>query len=135
MNRTTITTVFSQAPASFQFQEAKSGDSPRLLGAREGAALQLDGDPDNLTGAVLSAVAPNDNIAMAQRCGSLIMLLLVAFAPKWHAGHMWAMGCLKTAAWSPAPKQSFTSRHAGWKYELKTDKGRSLATLVITKVV
>lgn len=135
MNRAHITTVFSEPPASFQWQEALNTEQPRLLGARYGAAIELDGPEDNLTGATLSAIAPNDDATTARRCGQLLMLLLVAFAPKWHAGHGWAMGCLKTAAWSPTLKQTFTNTHLGWRYELTTDKQRALATLSITKVV
>lgn len=133
MNRAHITSVFSQAPASFQFQEAQSGDGPRLLGASIGAALQLDGPVDDLTSAVLSAVAPPDNELMARRCGVLLVLIMVAFAPKWHAGHNWVTGCLQVAARTTWARQTFSNRHAGWRYELRTDRARSLATLSITK--
>jgi hypothetical protein len=131
MNRARITDVFAQPPASFQFQEAKpTADGPRLLGAAPGGALQLDGPPEAITKAVLSVTVPSDDLNQARWSGNVIMLLLVAFAPKWHAWHQWAMACLRQGG-AGALVQTFTSRHLGWRYTLRTDRARALVTLTI----
>lgn len=133
VNRSHITDVFSQPPARFQFQEAKSGDGPRLLGASVGAALQLDGPPDDIAAATLSVVVPPDDLAMARHNGTILMLLMVAFAPKWDAGHTWLTDCLRNAANDIRVDHEYPNRHDGWRYTLRTNRARSLATLIVTK--
>lgn len=133
MNRARIVDAFTQVPASFQFEEGKATDArPRLIGASAGAALLLDGPPDDLTSIQLSVVVPPDNLRLAGHNGQVVMLLLITLAPKWDAGHGWAMGCLKQGA-RGALVQEYSHHHAGWRYRLKTDRGRSLVTLVVTK--
>ena len=133
MNRARFVDHFIQAPASFQFQEGTATEAgPRLIGAAVGAALLLDGPPDGLTGVQLSVVVPPDNLRLAGRSGQIVMLTMLALDPQWHAGHAWAMDCLKRGAQGKAV-QTFDKQHAEWSYRLKTDRGRSLVTLIVTK--
>lgn len=133
LNRARFTDTFTQAPASFQFQEGTATDAgPRLIGGAVGAALLLDGPPDDLMSVQLSVVVPPDNLRLAARSGQVVMLTMIALAPKWNAGHSWSMDCLKRGGIGKQV-QEFSSQHAGWRYWLKTDRGRSLVTLVVTK--
>ncbi len=133
MNRARFTDTFTQVPASFQFQEGAATEAGlRLIGAAVGAALLLDGPPDDLTGVQLSVVVPPDNLRLAGRSGQIVMLTMLALDPQWHAGHAWAMDCLKRGGQGKTV-QTFEKQHAGWGYRLKTDRGRSLVTVIVTK--
>lgn len=129
MNVARIKFAFSQAPASFVFRDGPNG---RILGEREGAALQLDGPPDALTQTTLAVVLGND-AAMTRRSGVFLMLMLTACDPKWDIGHAWAMDALRMAAFNALPVQAVETTHGGHTYKLIMDKRRSLTTLVITR--
>ena len=127
-----LETIFSRDPASFIFRHSDPDNPPRSVGGRDGAALQIDGPPDQPTSIALAVVLPNDNETMARRGGMLLMLLITAIDREWNEGHSWLMAQLKIAAKDPRAVRSVRRSHNGRLYQFVTNKQKSTATLTIT---
>lgn len=134
--RAMIETTFSRDPASFLFRQSDPGNPPRSVGGRDGAAIQIDGDPDAPTSISLAVVVPPDNEAMARRGGIFLMLLLSTVDRDWTiapgSGGDWLTAQLKISARDPRVIRNVRRSHNGRLYQLATDRARSLATLTIT---
>ena len=134
--RAAVETTFTRDPALFVFAQSNPDNPPRSVGGRDGAALQIDGQPETPTSISLAVVVPPDNLAMAERGGILLMLLLSVVDREWMGvnagGGDWLTGNLRIAARDPRTIRSVRRSHNGRLYQLTTDRARSLATLTIT---
>jgi hypothetical protein len=131
--RQSIQSVFEQQPASFVFQEAAPDKPPKVVGGSQGAAMEIAGPSDDVQQIVLAVVLPPDNEDMARRGGLLLSLLIASVTPRWMDGIAWMTAGLRASAASFRLKQEHAIVHSGLRYILATDKGRSLATLRITR--
>ncbi len=127
----TIETLFQRDPALFIFRRADDDNPPRSVGGRDGAAIQIDGPYAAPERVVLAVILPNDDEAMARRGGVLLVLLLTLIATNWSEASDWVTTQLRTAAYDARLVQTSERVRGGLRYELTTDKQRSLATLVI----
>lgn len=132
----TIETTFTRDPALFIFRHSAPGNPPRCVGGRDGAALEINGPPDAPASISLAVVVPPDNLAMSERSGIFLMLLLSVVDREWMAstagGGSWLTGNLRIAVRGSRTIRSVRRSHNGRLYHLTTDRARSLATLTIT---